>query len=177
MQKEHNNMELTDILPLEKWIKLEQEINRLSGLDANVFNTKGVRISDVKNWANRLCPAIKDTDKGQTFICAVAHMNLAAIAKNTRKSVIEECDAGIVKLVVPIFIKDEFIGAFGACGLLAEDGEVDSFMINKTTGIDEKKIESLSNDIKTVSKATLMALVPTLEDEMESITGVCLRHP
>jgi len=170
-------MELTDILPLEKWIKLEQEINRLSGLDANVFNTKGVRISDVKNWANRLCPAIKDTDKGQTFICAVAHMNLAAIAKNTRKSVIEECDAGIVKLVVPIFIKDEFIGAFGACGLLAEDGEVDSFMINKTTGIDEKKIESLSNDIKTVSKATLMALVPTLEDEMESITGVCLRHP
>jgi ligand-binding sensor protein len=177
MQKEHNNMELTDILPLEKWIKLEQEINRLSGLDANVFNTKGVRISDVKNWANRLCPAIKDTDKGQTFICAVAHMNLAAIAKNTRKSVIEECDAGIVKLVVPIFIKDEFIGAFGACGLLAEDGEVDSFMINKTTGIDEKKIESLSNDIKTVSKATLMALVPTLEDEMESITGVCLRRP
>ena len=170
-------MELTDILPLEKWIKLEQEINRLSGLDANVFNTKGVRISDVKNWANRLCPAIKDTDKGQTFICAVAHMNLAAIAKNTRKSVIEECDAGIVKLVVPIFIKDEFIGAFGACGLLAEDGEVDSFMINKTTGIDEKKIESLSNDNKTVSKATLMALVPTLEDEMESITGVCLRHP
>ena len=170
-------MELTDILPLEKWIKLEQEINRLSGLDANVFNTKGVRISNVKNWANRLCPAIKDTDKGQTFICAVAHMNLAAIAKNTRKSVIEECDAGIVKLVVPIFIKDEFIGAFGACGLLAEDGEVDSFMINKTTGIDEKKIESLSNDIKAVSKATLMALVSTLEDEMESITGVCLRRP
>ena len=170
-------MELTDILPLEKWIKLEQEINRLSGLDANVFNIKGVRISNVKNWANRLCPAIKDTDKGQTFICAVAHMNLAAIAKNTRKSVIEECDAGIVKLVVPIFIKDEFIGAFGACGLLAEDGEVDSFMINKTTGIDEKKIESLSNDIKAVSKATLMALVSTLEDEMESITGVCLRRP
>ena len=76
-------MELTDLLPLEKWAELETEIHARSGLESNVFNTDGIRITDNKVWVNRLCPAIKATDKGQAFICAVAHMNLAAMAGST----------------------------------------------------------------------------------------------
>ena len=49
-------MKLTDLAPMERWIELEQEINARTGLDANVFNPKGYRISEIKNWANRLCP-------------------------------------------------------------------------------------------------------------------------
>ena len=92
-------MQLTDIAPVESWVELEKEINRRSGLDANVFNTKGYRISDLKNWANSLCPEIKATDKGQSFICAPAHMNLAVQAMKTKRAVIEECDAGLIKMV------------------------------------------------------------------------------
>jgi len=110
-------MNLTDIAPLERWMKLENDINARSGMDANVFDIKGYRISPQKHWANRLCPAIKETDKGQSFICAPAHMNLAAQAMRGRATVIEECDAGMIKLVVPIFVGEEFIGAVGACGL------------------------------------------------------------
>jgi len=120
-------MELTDLLPLEKWKELEKEITRTSGLDANIFNIDGIRITDYKNWANKLCPAIKATDKGQSYICAVAHMNLSAQAKQTQKSLVEECDAGLVKIIVPIFVKDEFLGAVGACGFLLDNGEVDLF--------------------------------------------------
>ncbi|HUV51022.1 MAG TPA: PocR ligand-binding domain-containing protein [Anaerolineae bacterium] len=158
-------MSLTDILPLEKWVEFENEINRRSGLDANVYGTDGIRITDNKNWANRLCPAIKATDKGQSFICAVANMNLASQAMNTGKPVIEECDAGLIKIAVPIFAGDEFIGSVGACGLLIEDGEVDTFLINKTTGIDEDKIEGLSRDIKIISK-----------DDADSITDYIRRQ-
>ena len=128
-------MKLTDIAPEETWVALEEEINKRSGLDANVFNVEGYRISECKNWANKLCPAIKATDKGQSFICAPAHMNIAAQAMRTRKTVIEECDAGLVKMVVPVFIADKFIGAIGACGFLLDDGEIDIFLINKMTGM------------------------------------------
>ena len=100
-------MNLTDIAPLERWMELENDINARSGMDANVFDTKGYRISPQKHWANRLCPAIKDTDKGQSFICAPAHMNIAAQAMRSRATVIEECDAGMIKLVVPIFMGGE----------------------------------------------------------------------
>jgi ligand-binding sensor protein len=162
-------MELTDIQTPEEWVKLEKEIFEKSGLDASVFNTDGIRITDYKEWVNRLCPVIKANDKGQSFICAVAHMNLAAIAKNTKDHVIEECDAGLAKILVPIFVDDEFIGSVGACGFILDDGEVDSFMINKTIGLEEEKIEALSNDIKTISTENAQALCDFIKRKLNDI--------
>ena len=162
-------MELTDLLPIEKWKELEREITRRSGLDANIFNIDGIRITDYKNWANRLCPAIKATDKGQSYICAVAHMNLSIQAKQTQKSLVEECDAGLVKIIVPIFIKDEFLGAVGACGFLLDDGEVDPFLVNMTTGIDEEDIERLASDIGTISTERAGTIVSYIEEEISKI--------
>ena len=64
-------MELTDIAPLETWLELEQRINERSGLNASVFNVDGLRITDFVKWANSLCPEIKGTEKGQSYICSV----------------------------------------------------------------------------------------------------------
>jgi ligand-binding sensor protein len=152
-------MKLTDLAPLEKWIELEKDIHKKSGLDVNVFDTKGYRISKFKNWANRLCPEIKATDKGQSFICAPAHMNIAALAMRSKKPVIEECDAGMLKLVVPIILNDEYIGAVGACGFLLDEGEVDSFLVNKTTDISEDEVERLAEGIESITteKAEMLA--------------------
>lgn len=162
-------MELTDIAPLEKWIELEEKVVKRSGMDANAFNRDGVRISEFKHWANKLCPAIKATDKGQAFICAVAHMNIAAIAAQEKDTVIEECDAGLVKIVVPIFVKDEFVGSFACCGFLLDDGFVDSFMVNKTTDIDEEEIDRLSQDMQSITKEKAEELVEFIKKEIEKI--------
>ena len=162
-------MDLTDIAPMEKWIELEKDIHRQTGLDVNVFDIKGYRISDIKNWANNLCPEIKATDKGQSFICAPAHMNIAAMAMKTRRAVVEECDAGLVKMVVPIFFADEFVGAVGACGFLLDDGEVDSFLVNKMTEIDEDKIELLTDGIPSISTTKAESLGRYIATQVDSI--------
>lgn len=162
-------MKPTDICPLERWKELEKKITAISGLDANVFDVKGFRITDYKHWANGLCPAIKDTDKGQSFICAVAHMNLAAQAARSGTVVIEECDAGLVKMVVPIYFRGEFAGSVGACGLLPEDGEIDPFLINKIAGIEEEKIERLSEAIDVIKTDDLKSLAEFIEEEIGGI--------
>jgi ligand-binding sensor protein len=162
-------MKLTDIYPIEKWTAFEKNIHEKSGMDANVFNPEGIRISEYKEWANRLCPAIKAIDKGQSYICAVAHMNIAVQAMQTRKPAIEECDAGLLKLVVPIFIGDEFAGAVGACGLLTEDGEVDAFLINKTTDMNEDVIQDLSEGIGTISRKKAEALAEYIQQELHNM--------
>lgn len=168
---EGTNMNLTDIWPLEKWVELENDIHMRYGMDANVFNTDGIRISEFKQWVNKLCPAVKATDKGQSFICAVAHMNLAVQAMQTRKPVIEECDAGLVKIVVPIFLDETFLGAVGACGLLLDDGETDTFLINKITGIEEETAERLSADIGTISNKIAAALASDVTLRVEGIVA------
>lgn len=164
-------MKLTDILPLEKWVELEKEINEQSGLNASVFDPDGYRITDFKSWANKLCPAIKGTDKGQSFICAVAHMNVAAIATKTKKPVIEECDAGLLKMVVPIFINDDFVGTVGACGYLLDDGQIDDFLINKTTEIDEGTIEDLSKGIPSITTEKAGKLAKNITGKIEKIVA------
>ena len=162
-------MKLTDILPTEKWVELEKEIVQRYGVDANVFNVDGVRISEFKAWANDLCPAIKATDKGQSFICAVAHMNLAAQARQTCKAVVEECDAGLVKIVVPIFLDGLFLGAVGACGVLLEDGEADTFLINKITEIAEETAAQLSEKIGSISNEKALELKQFVQDRIDKI--------
>ncbi len=157
-------MKLTDVLPLETWKALEDEIYARSGLQASVFDIDGIRITDTKRWANRLCPVIKADDRGQSYICAVAHMNLANEARETKAPVIGECDAGLSKVVVPIFYGDEFLGAAGGCGLLLDDGEVDSFMLNKTLDLPEEKTESLAEGIASLSTAQMQELADFISD-------------
>ncbi len=162
-------MELTDIAPLNIWLELEQKINERSGLNASVFNVGGVRITDFKKWANKLCPVIKTVEKGQNYICAVAHQNIAAEAKRTRKPVIAECDAGLMKLVVPIFLNGEFLGVAGGCGYLLGNGEVDKFVVNKTIEIAEEKLMNLSDDIPVMTPEQASSHTEFIQSEIEQI--------
>jgi len=162
-------MELIDITPLENWMALEEDVYQKTGLNVCVFNPEGSRIATNRNWANELCPVIKGNENGQTFICAVAHSNVAAMAKKSRKSIIEECDAGFVKLVVPIYLGDDFLGVFSGCGLLLEDGEIDSFYINKTTGIDEDQVMELAKSVKTFSHNEAQSTVTYVEEQIDNI--------
>lgn len=164
-------MTLTDLASTEKWIELEKDIHQKSGLDVNVFDPKGYRISEFKNWANCLCPEIKATDKGQSFICAPAHMNIAAMAMRSKQPVIEECDAGMLKLVVPIFLDDKFVGAFGACGFLLDKGEVDSFLVSKMTDISEDTVEELSEGIPVITTEKAKTLSQYLMDKVARIVA------
>ena len=160
-------MTLLEILPVEKWIELEMGINKRSNLNASVFDADGIRITDFKKWANRLCPVVKADKKGQSYICAVAHQNAANQAKKTRNPAIVECDAGLVKVVVPIIVENEFLGVAGGCGLLLKDSEVDTFLVNITTDIVVGEVENLSNDIATISMEQLKSVIKYIEEELE----------
>jgi len=162
-------MKLVDIMPIEKWVEIEQEINRQSGLNAAVYDGEGVRITDFKKWANQLCPALRETEKGQKFICAVAHQNIAAQTIRTRKTVVEECDAGLMKLAVPIFMGNEFLGVAGGCGLLWNKGEVDAYLVHRITDLDQTVVESLAQDIETIPDDRLESVIGYLEKKVTAI--------
>ena len=164
-------MELTDIQPMEKWIELEKKIIEKYQIQSVTFNTEGSRITDYVKWANRICPVIKSSEKGGPFICAVAHMNMAAKAQKTGQPVVEECDAGILKIVVPIFSKDKFVGTAGGCGRLPAGGEVDTFMINKTIGVDEEALAGLTEDMGSMTPEQAQECAAFVEKELKQIVA------
>jgi len=169
-------VELTDLMPLEEWKAFEVEVAEKYKVNANVFDKAGIRITDYKYRANSLCPEIKATDKGQSFICAVAHMNIAAQAVATHAPLIEECDGGFIKMVVPIFVKGEFVGSFSTCGFLMEGGEIDSFIVNKITEIDEERIKILSKDIVSLSTAKVEEIKNYMAAQIDKIVTDFKEH-
>ncbi|MDX9859774.1 MAG: PocR ligand-binding domain-containing protein [Rhodospirillales bacterium] len=145
-------MKLIDILPVEIWRAIEKEANEKFGLNASVFDADGRRITGKANHTNRLCPAIAATKDGQTHICARAHQDIVSRVRRHGEAAIGECDAGMVKILVPITVDGEFLGAFGGCGRPLEDEGIDAFYISKVTGIPESEVESLGRDIPALTE-------------------------
>lgn len=162
-------MKLTDIASLETWQQLEKEIHDLSGLNASVFDMEGKRITGANRWVNRLCPEVKSTEKGQVSVCSLAHQNAVKILEKTKQSVVDECDAGLIKIAVPVYVGSSMLGVIGACGLLAEDGEVDTFLLGKTIEVAEEKLVELADNISTISEDSLKEFTKFIENRIQAI--------
>jgi len=169
-------MTLLDICPMETWETLETELYEKFNLQGSVFNPEGVRITSVKNFSNPLCPAVKSLEKGQTFICSAAHMTMTAMVKQSRTPLVEECDAGLTKLVVPIFYKDEFMGVAGGCGLLRRGESVDSFAVSKIADMDEEQVKQLGSDVPVISDKTISQAVDFIQERIQQILTSCSEH-
>ena len=162
-------MELTDLMPLAKWVDLEKEINRRSRFNAAVYDAQGMRITDFKKWANRLCPSIRETRKGLQSICSVAHQNVAARVAKTHETVVDECDAGLMKFAIPIFVDDEFLGVAGGCGKLRGESQVDAYLVHRTAELNEKFVEELAHDVETIDEDRLASVIDYVERQVAQI--------
>jgi ligand-binding sensor protein len=145
-------MELTEILSVEEWIEFEKELFERFNLNSTVYNTSGIGITGKPAFCNRLCPKIKANKDSLAMICAAGNQNFMAQAKKTKKTVIGECDAGLTKIAVPIFIKDEFLGTAGGCGRLPEGGEIETFILEKSMGLSEQEIADLCQGLEPITE-------------------------
>jgi len=162
-------MNLVDVMPVKNWVAVEKEINRRSGLNPSVYDNRGIRITDYKNWDNRLCPAIRETEKGLQSICSVAHQNVAARVVKNRQTIIDECDAGLLKFAVPIFVDDEFLGVAGGCGKLRGEGQLDTYLVHRTADLSEEIVKELSADIETLPADKLESVIDYVEKTVTEI--------
>ncbi|MBN2040504.1 MAG: PocR ligand-binding domain-containing protein [Spirochaetes bacterium] len=165
-------MKLNDLIPSDKLNALEKAIYKKSGLNVSVFDEEGNVISSYNEWANKLCPVIKGNEKSKNVICTNANNNISMMARNSKKPVTEECDAGLLKFSVPVFADENFLGTISGCGLLPEDEgcEVDTFLLNKLAGLDENEAKELSKDIKTISTENVDSVIRFIQDELSRLT-------
>lgn len=159
-------MELTDIISISAWEKFEKELFDQFSINCTVYNAQGMSITGKPNWCNRLCPEIKANKDSLAAICAPGNQYFMAQAKQTRKPVIEECDAGFIKIAAPIFVNDEFLGTAGGCGLLPEGGEVEAFVVNKSMGMPEEEIAERCKGIQTMSPDRAEEMAAFIEKEI-----------
>lgn len=159
-------MELADIMPIEEWAALEQELQRISGLNVRASDKEGKQITSHKASANNLCSLIRSGQQGLMTICSIAQQNLAAQAQKSREPVLSECDAGLGKFVVPIFWEEEFLGTIGGCGYRLPDVEIETYLIHKVTGTNIEELEKATNEVGLISEEKAIELMNTFQERV-----------
>jgi hypothetical protein len=89
---------------------------------------------------------------------------MATQAKATRKTIIEQCDAGLLKICTPIFVGDEFVGIIGGCGRLPAGEEVDTFTVEKATGLPHDEVMALAAQVPAITMREAEDMARFLED-------------
>jgi len=156
-------MLLTDMIPKEKWEAFEKELFDRFHINCTVYDISGQGVTGKPNWCNRLCPEVKANKDSLAAICAAGNQYFMAQTKRTRKALIDECDAGLTKIAVPIFVDGEFLGTAGGCGLLPTGGEVQTFLLEKTMGLDEAQILKLCEGLGTITPAKAQEMAVYIE--------------
>jgi len=151
-REELSTMTLTNILSINEWNDFAKDLHEKFGICCAVSGSNGDHVSHYENWCNRVCPVIKKKPEAVAAICAVAAQHFTLETKTTQKPLISECDIALVKVAVPIFVGDTFLGTVGACGLLPEEGEVEEFMVQKTTRLKETEVSQLVEGIATMTE-------------------------
>lgn len=158
-------MELIDVTPIEKWKQVAENIYKHFGFNGAVYDKDNNVLVKSEEWANKVCPAIKGGDS--RVICASAQQRLSKIAEEKKEPVVEECDAGLIKFVIPIFVDDELIGTVGGCGCLSQSSEVDAFYIGKLLKKEEEEIKDLLNTVRRISQDKLAEAISYVQEKVK----------
>ena len=164
-------MNPTDLLRVEAWADFERELARRSGLTTVVYDADNARVTDTQTWANELCPLVKEDPDAASQICAVAQQNLLAAAVRTRRPIVEECDAGMVKIVMPIFVGDDLVGSVSGCGQFLPDSELEVEYLVQSTGMSEDGVRRLGESVRRISEEEARAHADYVFERVQEIVA------
>ncbi|EGB14929.1 Transcription regulator,histidine kinase sensor-like protein [Pseudodesulfovibrio mercurii] len=158
-------MTLKDLVPEEELVRLQQDLHDRFGLNADIMDGEGHRLFG-STWGNDLCRAIRDDDKGFSAICATAGQMFTQLLKEGEPFV-EYCDAGMVRVGVPVVVDGEVIGGVGGCGLVPADEEVDEFAIGMMSGLSEDAIAAKAQTVKPADEARLAEIQAFIAERLK----------
>lgn len=156
-------MKITDLAPVEAWEALERELHDKYRLNAAVNDAEGKRVTGYANWCNELCPRIKGDPRGLTAICAVAGRHFSQYCTDVREPLVDECDACLTKVAVPVMKNGEYLGCAGGCGALMRGAEVETFLVSKSLEMDEEEAERLAASAPELTPDSAAEIVDFLE--------------
>jgi ligand-binding sensor protein len=145
-----------DILTKNEWEEILDGFARKTGMTTCLGDEKG---NPIQCKADRypLCVAIRGNQESLTFICSQAATTMSAVIRKTIKPELDYCQAGLMRVAVPIVRNGETVGQIFACGVASEEEEIDASSLSKQLGISE-------DEVREAAKATPVGS----EEEIES---------
>lgn len=144
-----------------QWREILRKIQQETGMEASLTDSEGsILLEEGDRFP--ICKRIREKKEALTFICSQTNSAMLGEVKGTLKPAIEECEAGFLRIAIPIVDDGELTGQIVACGLRSED--FDPFLISKQLGISEEEAEDLA-------KESPLGEEEELEEKVSQIVG------
>jgi ligand-binding sensor protein len=144
-------MDVLDLKSKEDWQAVLHEIADKTKMTVTLTDDKGNHILHTQGTRCPLCSKIREKKEALTFICSQCNTAMLEEAKQILEPVVDFCDAGLTRMVVPIVRDGVLIGQLTACGGAAKDEEIDLFLVAQQVGITEEEVQSLADTTPAVS--------------------------
>ncbi len=132
------------LMSKKEWIELLDRIAIETKMSVILTDDKGYHILHAHGERCPLCLKIREQKEALTYICSQCNTAMLAEARQALRPVIDYCDAGLSRMVVPVVRDSVLVGQVTACGGSPEEEEIDLFLIAKQVGISEQEVETLA---------------------------------
>ena len=161
-------MNVLELESKEHWEEVLHRVARETKMTVTLTDEKGNHILHTQGTRCPLCAKIRKSEESLTFICSQCNTVMLEEAKRVLRPIVDYCDAGLSRMVVPIVRDGRLIGQLTACGGAPEAEEMDLFLIAKQVGITETEVEALAastpvvseDEVRTIASKTFAELNP-----------------
>ncbi len=144
-------MKLFERMSKEEWNEILQRVAEDTRMTVGLTDENGNLVLQTQGERCALCTKIRERKESLTFICSQCNTAMLEEAKQALKPVLDSCDAGLTRMVVPILNEGVLIGQLTACGGAPEKEEIDLFLIARQVGTTEDEVAVLATRIPVVS--------------------------
>ncbi len=154
-------MDLFEIRDRDDWMKLLTDAFEKSGLAMSLTDPGG-KIVLSAGTRNPLCTNIRENSQALTYICSQTNTAMTQQVKKTMQSVLDTCDAGMLRIAIPIIRNGELVGQITGCGVAEDLEEIDPFYLSQQIGRSEKDVEELVGQVPVKVPESLQELAKAL---------------
>ncbi len=154
-----------ELRPKDQWEKILKRFARDTKMTACLTDDTGAQLLCAGD-RYPLCAAVREKAGALMSICSQVNTAMLAVIKRSLEPELDFCDAGLIRVVVPIVKDGQLIGQITACGLASEHEELDSFLLSKEVGITEDEALELVKAAPFGSDEELEKLCARLFEEL-----------
>ena len=108
-------MDVLDLKTKEEWQGILDRIAGETKMTVTLTDDKGGHVLSTEGTRCQLCSKIRDKKESLTFICSQCNTAMLEDVKETGEPVIDFCDAGLIRMAVPVLKDGVLVGQLTAC--------------------------------------------------------------
>ncbi len=156
-----NEKSVYDVKSREEWQVILDKVQHEIGMFSAVLDAQN-QILQTSGERNNLCWEIVNHESAKPVICGQSQQYMAQMARSGKKPVVEVCEGGLAKLVVPILQDQDYVGAFTSCGAIFPGEEIEIFFIDKNTHMGEEAIQHRAKTVPVIERERLQRVAESL---------------